>query len=304
MPNPTLSICIPTFNRAACLRQCLESIASQFTDAEISSKVEVVISDNHSEDATAEVAAEFKAKYPNIAYKKNSANLGLDKNILQAVEMSRGQYVWFLGDDDAMFSDSLLYVLNLLQRPAAEYFIVNCWGYNKSLTQKALNRPNLDLSEDQCYGQLSDYIKSAKHDKNLVGLFCGLSMQIFSRDKWMSCRNKEQYIGTSAAHMFILLLAMKQEKFCILAKPCVKVRADNIRWDVFEGLGSIDKRAKLTQTGLLWILKEYNIPYSKVKFKIALFWDIFTNTLRAFMRKYVLKSQKSRDFLKKILGKL
>ena len=57
--QPLLSICIPTYNRAELLRQCLESIISEsnvFTD-----KVEVIVSNNCSTDKTEEIINRYIA---------------------------------------------------------------------------------------------------------------------------------------------------------------------------------------------------------------------------------------------------
>ena len=242
MDNPLLSICIPTYNRADCLKQCLNSIVSQFSNPEIYSQVEIVISDNNSADNTELVVKQFQSMYHGIFYKKNIDNLGVDRNILQVVEMSSGKFVWLLGDDDALFPGILLYIIKVLQNEKADYFITNCWGYNNSLTEKAVNKPNFIFSEDQNYNSLYNFVITTKPGKGLVGLFCGLSMQLFLKDTWSAYVNKEQFIGTSAIHLHILMSVMKNRKFSLLAKPCVMVRASNIRWDVFEGLGTFKKR--------------------------------------------------------------
>lgn len=304
MNAPLLSIGIPTYNRAACLRQCLESIVCQFGNAKVAEKVEIVISDNNSSDNTSEVVREFQAKYPNITYRKNSDNLGVDRNIVQVVEMSQGKYVWLLGDDDALFDDSLFYLISLLEQDAADYYILNCWGYNNSLTSKALNHPNISLTRNRHFTSLKEYVSAANFNRDLVGMFCGLSMQLFLREPWKSYSETGDYIGTNAIHLHILMSVMKERRFCIVAKPCVKVRADNIRWDVFQGLNTLQKRAELTQKTLLWILNEYGLSYSLIKLKSSFIWDLFLDWLRVVLRKYILKNQKSRDFLKKFLGKL
>ncbi len=57
MPEPMLSLCVPTYNRAGFLRGTLDRVASQVSCLAASSAgtVEVVVSDNASTDGTAEV---------------------------------------------------------------------------------------------------------------------------------------------------------------------------------------------------------------------------------------------------------
>jgi abequosyltransferase len=302
--NKILTIGIPTYNRDKFLEQCLESIASQMTDSQVAEKVELVISDNASSDSTEQIVQKFRERIPSLNYFKNSENLGVDRNILQVVEKSQGEYVWMLGDDDALFPDSLSYMLQRLEKPEFKYCVVNCWGYDKALLNHALNHPNMTISSDQHFARLSDYVEKSAADKDMVGFFCGLSVQVFNRALWNNVEDKDQYIGTNAVHLFVLLTAMKDKSFALLAKPLVKVRADNIRWDVFPGLETIKKRTQSTYSILEWIIKKYNIPYSKSFFKLGMYKDLALLWTATFIRKNLFKSQSSRDKLKKLLGKL
>ncbi|GHF37155.1 abequosyltransferase [Deinococcus metalli] len=94
---PTLSICIPTYNRAALLATALESVLSQ-----AQADVEVVVCDNASRDDTALVVETFSRRGLNVRYFKWRENVGFDRNLLQCVSMAAGQYCWLLGDDDAL----------------------------------------------------------------------------------------------------------------------------------------------------------------------------------------------------------
>lgn len=304
MSKLLLSIAIPTYNRADCLKQCLNSIVSQFSDPEVFNGVEVVISNNASTDNTEALVRLFQEDYPNVKYNKNPENLGVDKNILRVVEMSQGGFVMLLGDDDALFPGYLSYLVKLLRQNPQAYYLSNCWGYNKSLTEKALNHPNFSITDNQNYASTKEYVRQAKHDDNLVGLFCGLSGQIFLRQPWMDFSKKENFIGTSAIHLHILMSVMKDRAFALLAKPGIMARSDNIRWETFEGLNSFKTRAQNTEKALLWILKEYSLPYSRFRIRIIFAWYIFSRWLRAYVRNHLLKSQKSRDMVKRLLGKL
>ena len=116
MQAPLLSICIPTYNRADYLNDCLESIAAQVCEDDLlNSQIEVVVSDNASADETKNVVAEYKNKFTNFTYKRNEENLGFDLNVLNVVRSASGEYVWYLGDDDLIINGSLKFVLELLK---------------------------------------------------------------------------------------------------------------------------------------------------------------------------------------------
>lgn len=88
----TLEIVIPTFNRAEHLYRTLCALqSSPFAGSKIT------VLDNASTDATPKVAALF----PSVIYIRNPRNIGAERNYCRAVEISKGPYVWILGDDDA-----------------------------------------------------------------------------------------------------------------------------------------------------------------------------------------------------------
>lgn len=109
-----LSIAIPTWNRAGSLQKLLENILSQVKEL---GGVEVCISDNNSTDNTGEVVAGFNKKYPAlINYNKNKENVGFDKNMLLVIEMSKGDFIWTLGDDDSIVENGLKEIIGFFKK--------------------------------------------------------------------------------------------------------------------------------------------------------------------------------------------
>lgn len=302
MNSPILSVCIPTYNRDACLKQCLESVTVQFKDSSIKNVVEVLVSDNGSIDNTKAVVEEFQKDFSNILYHKNPENVGFDRNALGLVERAAGKFVCFLGDDDAFFEGALSRILQQIESGKLKFAISNCWGYDNELLRPTLAKPNLHISSDQYFKSPAEYIYT-ESKQNLVGLFCGLSGQIFERELWVNLSGKEQFIGTNAIHLYTVLSAAKNEPFALLAQPLVKVRAANIRWDTFPGLETLSKRAQSTNKILVWILNFYNVPYSSLGLKIQLYKGLVSAWVVSTLRTYLFRNQKTRDLIKKILGK-
>lgn len=291
MSNPLLSISIPTYNRAKFLDECLESITSQFTTKEILSDVEIVISDNGSSDNTAEIVEKFKKHFTNIHYYKNSTNLGFDRNLLNVVEKSSGRYCITLGDDDTLFPDSISFLLTTLKKHNdVPYFMLNCWGYDHNMKNPVTANPNRILDSDKSYMTLNDFVITIKDYSELVGSFGGISVQLFNREKWIQFKDFDKYIDTQAVHLFVLLSVYKNEKFMIIAKPLVKTRNDNMRWDICPGFETNSKRSASTMKIALWISNLYNLDLSERKMK-----GYFTR------RTYV---QSFKQFIKKILSKI
>lgn len=90
---PKISVCVPTYNRAAFLKPFLASIFRQtLTD------FEVIVSDNASTDGTSEVLATISE--PRLRCHRNAANLGPFGNMNTLLGLARGEYVAIVHDDD------------------------------------------------------------------------------------------------------------------------------------------------------------------------------------------------------------
>lgn len=103
--TPRITVCLPTFNRAALLRDCLRSIVQQSRQ-----DIEILVGDNCSPDDTAAVVAGFDD--PRITYVRRPQNIGAVPNINDLLTRSRGRYVVIAHDDD-------IYLPEFLAREAA-----------------------------------------------------------------------------------------------------------------------------------------------------------------------------------------
>jgi len=95
MANPLVSICIPTYNRAAALRESLKSICGQDY-----APLEILVSDNCSEDETEQVCREIAREDPRIRYVRQPRNIGLYGNHNFCIEESRGEFLGLFHDHD------------------------------------------------------------------------------------------------------------------------------------------------------------------------------------------------------------
>lgn len=302
MPRPVLSICIPTYNRALFLHECLESIVSQLTTPEMQGSVEIVLTDNASTDNTESVVKEFQKKYPNIAYYKNEKNLGFDRSFSRLIDKSTGEYCLTLGDDDALFEGSIEYILKKLKKSDTPFYMLNNWGYDHELKRPVLPYPSVRINEDKHYQKLSDYVHSIHEYTNLVGAFVGLSLQLFKRDPWVAYQGREAFFDTLAIHMFVLLSVYKDSPYTLIAKPIVKTRSSNIRWDVFKGLETIQGRIKATIKTVSWINNHFELgipPYKMYPyFYIREYWFTGKEIAKIFLQKIGLK--KTIDWYRKL----
>lgn len=124
-PNYLLSICIPTYNRATHLRNCLSSLIQSNVAAQ--PEVQVCISDNCSTDHTRQVIDDATSQLK-IKYRKNASNLGLAKNIVEVVQMADGEFIWMLGDDDLLIPGGIERIIGLIRsHDKVDYFYVNSY---------------------------------------------------------------------------------------------------------------------------------------------------------------------------------
>lgn len=99
----TISIAMCTFNGARYLPAQLRSIALQHRPPN-----ELVICDDGSSDASAEIAAKFARSAPfEVRVFRNATNLGSTKNFEQAISLSHGTIIALADQDDIWYPDKL-----------------------------------------------------------------------------------------------------------------------------------------------------------------------------------------------------
>ncbi|NVK00694.1 MAG: glycosyltransferase family 2 protein [Oceanospirillaceae bacterium] len=115
-----ISIAIPTWNRSALLKRTLWSLVEavrKYRDAGGTVALEVYVSDNASVDRTFEVVTLFTDIFYSLnvdfQYVRNAENIGYDKNYLQCLTHSRGDYVFVIGDDDVLSVDSIISLVKI-----------------------------------------------------------------------------------------------------------------------------------------------------------------------------------------------
>lgn len=88
-----VSVCVPTYNRARFLRECLASVQAQtFGDFEL------LVVDNASTDETPDLVRDVRDR--RLRYERNPENVGQIGNLNRCLELARGELVSILHDDD------------------------------------------------------------------------------------------------------------------------------------------------------------------------------------------------------------
>src|SRR5437763_750789 len=90
MTTPLVTVCIPTFNGALHLRECLSSVCLQTYG-----NTEILVVDDCSSDATAEIVLEFAKRDTRVRFMRNQETLGLMGNWQRCIEIAQGEFIKF-----------------------------------------------------------------------------------------------------------------------------------------------------------------------------------------------------------------
>src|SRR5262245_61160022 len=124
--RPTISVCIPAFNRAKVLDELLESILNQdFSDFEL-----LIIEDKSPERlAIRDIVSARSAQHPGvIRYVENGQNLGYDGNLRALTLQARGRFCLFMGNDDLMCPGALRVIASAIERHSSVGVIVRTYA--------------------------------------------------------------------------------------------------------------------------------------------------------------------------------
>lgn len=121
-PLPLVSIGMPVYNGERHLREALDSLMAQDYPS-----LEIVISDNASEDATASICREYQARDPRIRYHRNAANLGAARNFNQVFGLCSGEFFMWAACDNIVAPSFVRQCARLLlQYPEASVCHAQC----------------------------------------------------------------------------------------------------------------------------------------------------------------------------------
>jgi len=177
-----LSICIPTYNRATFLAQCLDSILLSIKGFE--NDVEIIISDNASTDNTQDVIAAYKERFQLIKCNRNNENK-IDENFWIVAKLSKGKFIWLLGDKRNLFEDSIRKILKEI-KSGYNLIITNFTLYSEN-EQKIVKEKSYEVDEDIVFNNHNQLLK-------YFGLELGHISQVVFNRNMLDFTNYEEYM--------------------------------------------------------------------------------------------------------------
>lgn len=201
-----ISICIPTYNRAAHLANCLNSIILNQSISKI--HFQVCVSDNCSSDETEDIVHRAQANIP-VKYQKNPCNLGIPKNFLNVVKMADGEFVWLIGDDDLLLPYALEKINDLVSKyQNVDFFYINSFCLT---TQHVFSFPQpfdtANLPKNMT--PFSSWLNSGEmrfmdliNPKISFDFLAGMYLSVFRRRNWMRNVNALDEVSISDPRVF------------------------------------------------------------------------------------------------------
>jgi len=199
--KPILTIGIPIFNGGAYLKETLNSIVNQL-DQSLLNRIEIIISDNASEDNTKEVSSDYCRNYKYVKYFENNENVGFDRNLDLIFKRSSGDFVWLLGDDDEIKYGAIQKVLDLiLSKPELSIIFVNCG-----------NELRVRSNGDKIFNNSEDFLYNTMFKIGLI------SCNIIKKNNWNKI-NSSIYFDSGWIHIGVILeiLSIKNTTSAIIS---------------------------------------------------------------------------------------
>lgn len=110
-----ISIIIPIYNVEAYIMRCLRSVTSQT----ISDGIECILVDDCSSDATEQIVKEFIDSYQgniHFLHVHHEVNKGVSEARNTAMDIAKGEYIYFLDSDDSIAADCMEEMIRLIDK--------------------------------------------------------------------------------------------------------------------------------------------------------------------------------------------
>ncbi|MDI1270362.1 MAG: glycosyltransferase family 2 protein [Polaromonas sp.] len=213
-----LSICIATLNRARFIGKTLDSIVDQIEDG-----VQLVIVDGASPDNTAEVMAQYCARYPQIVYRRELTNSGVDADYDKAVAYATGKYCWLMTDDDLLKPGAIQRVLTAM-KASPDLIVVNAEVRSADLSV-VMEKRRLDFLEDVCYSgsRKDEFLREVGSYLSFIGCV------VIKREKWMT-RERPAYYGSLFIHVGVIFQKPSIDDVLVISDPLIEIRYGNAMW--------------------------------------------------------------------------
>jgi glycosyltransferase involved in cell wall biosynthesis len=123
MADPLVSVCIPTRNRGASLRRSVKGLLAQDYR-----NLDILISDNASDDETLAVCRELAEGDPRVHVVRHGENIGLYGNHNFCIDQARGEFLCLFHDHDEHHPETISRYVTFLERHPEVGVVCSDWN--------------------------------------------------------------------------------------------------------------------------------------------------------------------------------
>ena len=184
--NPLFTIITPVYNRADCIKRCIESVVSQNFDL-----YELIIINDGSTDETLNEIKTIEARYNKITVINYDVNKGVNYARNRGIEKAKGNFIIFLDSDDYLVKNALNIIDEAIRSyPGYEHYLFINDVDNNMIHKNVHEYSYADWLSENVSGDFAHVIKtSCFYDLMFVEKF-----RIYERLNWMRVlrNNKKQ----------------------------------------------------------------------------------------------------------------
>lgn len=143
--SPSITLAIPTFNRAETVRRVLFDVCAH--EAAAADYLSILVADDGSSDETSRRLDSFNALHDRFRLLRNETNLGFQGNFINLINSARSDFIVVVSDDDRVVMDHLEPLHALLKRHPDTALVSTQWRTGNDLTRGAAEEGPLNIND-------------------------------------------------------------------------------------------------------------------------------------------------------------
>lgn len=209
-----MSIVLPIYNVERYLRKCLSSVVNQTLE-----DIEIICVNDGSTDNSLKIIEEFSKKDNRIVLvDKKNEGLGAARN--SGLDVSNGEYIWFVDSDDFIGQDACKKIYECGKTNDSDVILIDVGLYWSDVD------PILDFLDTQKYKKMSKFGNFTIADAPWIQQTHSVWSRIYRRDFLLqyNIRNPEQRFGEDMLYSY--MTSVYAERICILPEKLYFYRQD------------------------------------------------------------------------------
>lgn len=152
-----LTIAIPTYKRNKELIRCLDSISFEEEESHL---IEIVISDNDPQNT---LIPQFKEDFYDFTFNRNNENLGIMGNMNKLLQLSKGEFIFFITDDDYFLPGSISKIFRYIQNLNKDINAFKVGLITHLIKSKKVWENNYKINETSSFNTNQKHILESSH---------------------------------------------------------------------------------------------------------------------------------------------